>query len=461
MAVVPTGVTSLDKSRQSEDVDRYGPEQGYPVAPPAPAPPPATEAAEESAADDMKDEDRAAANSRSAQKRRAAPAAPKAAVGGSAGAPGADGGRFVGGTSASATATVAQSISAPRKLSDLAAVALEGGTTRYDIPYPITVPNQSATMVLLTSQHVPGEAVLLFAPEPGVAESQSHPFRVARFTNSTPGLLERGPIAVFEQASFLGQGMLDPLPPRATATVPFALERSVALTRDRREDEQGARLYRIEAGRLWIERDSVTRTLYRIDNGGDKQTKLLVKHPRLGDSRLFKPPAGTEDNIGSGSALVPTVLRPHSKTELTVDERRAAQQQADWLGPLADDAVRAYLADARANPDISRKLREAWIIRDELRKLLDDFEKLSNERGELERSSDETRRSLKAIEKNPQAADLRLKLTKRLGEASTRLDVITRRAIELQMAIDERQVRFRDALNELRLTAPLPVKDAP
>jgi hypothetical protein len=353
----------------------------------------------------------------------------------------------------------APTLSAPRRLSDLAAVALEAGTTRYDIPYPVTVPNDSATMVLLTSQRVPGAAVLLFAPEPGVEASSSHPFRVARFTNTTPGLLERGPIAVFEKASFLGQGMLEPLPPRATATVPFALERSVAVTSEVRVDQQGSRLFRIEAGALYIERDYVQRTRYLIDNGSDRAMKLLVKHPRQPGARLFKPPAGTEDNVGTLTALIPTELRTRGKAELTVDERRANQEMADWLDPLADDAVRGYLADPRANPAIVQKLKDAWVVREALRKHTDEFNALSKERDELERLTDETRRSLRAIEKNPQAADLRQKLTKRLGDASTRIDAITKRGIELRMSIDEQQVRFRDAVLGLKLEAPLPVKD--
>jgi hypothetical protein len=314
-------------------------------------------------------------------------------------------------------------------------------------------------MVLLTSQRVPGEAVLLFAPEPGVLDSHAHPFRVARFKNSTPGLLERGPIAVFEKASFLGQGMLEPLPPRATATVPFALERGVAVSSERKSDQQGARLHRIEAGQIFIERDAVERTIYRIDNGGDREAKLLVKHPRIPGARLFKPPPLTEDNLATRTALVPIALRSRGKSELVVDERHANQQSIDWLSPLADDAVRGYLADPRANPALAQKLREAWAIREVLRRALDEFEKLSNERNELERLSDETRRNLRAIEKNPQAADLRLKLTRRLSESSTRVDAITKRTIELKMNIDEQQVRFRDAVQELKLEAPLPVKD--
>src|SRR3989304_7858098 len=147
-------------------------------------------------------------------------------------------------------------------MSALAAVAVEAGTTRYEIPTPITVPDESATMVLLLSKSVPGEAVFLFAPGGGVPESATHPFRVARFKTSTKGLLERGPIAVFEKGSFLGQGMLDPLPPNATATVPFALERSLAVQSERKYDQQGARVARIESGELYIDRDSVTKTIY-------------------------------------------------------------------------------------------------------------------------------------------------------------------------------------------------------
>ena len=130
-------------------------------------------------------------------------------------------------------------MSAPRNLLSLAAVQVEGGVTRYDLRCPLTIPDHSATMVLILSRQVSGEALYLFAPDGGVGDSSSHPFRVGRFTNATPGMLERGPIAVFEEGAFLGQGMLDPLPAGRTATVPFALERSIAVDVERKYEEPG------------------------------------------------------------------------------------------------------------------------------------------------------------------------------------------------------------------------------
>ncbi|MEB2314213.1 MAG: hypothetical protein OZ928_20400 [Polyangiaceae bacterium] len=349
--------------------------------------------------------------------------------------------------------------SAPRNLSALAAVAVDAGTTRYEIPTAVTVPDKSATMVLLLSKRVPGQAVFLFAPDGGVPDSASHPFRVARFTNKTAGLLERGPIAVFEKGSFLGQGLLDPLPPGATATVPFALERSLAVESERKYEQQGARLHSVEAGQLTIERDQVMKTLYKLKNGGDRLARVLVKHPRVGGARLFKPPAGTEDNTGTGSALVPVEVRPHARAELTVDERQSTLESVDWLSPLAEEAVRAYLADSRSNPESVKQLTLAWQSREGLRKSTDELEQLVTEQRELENDSDETRRNLRAIEKNTQAADLRAKLTRRLGELSTRLEQLTKRLVELRMTVSEQQVRFRDAIRGLKIAGAPPPKD--
>jgi len=352
-----------------------------------------------------------------------------------------------------------QGLSAPRSMSALAAVAVGGGTTRYQIPGQVTVPDESATMVLLVSRQVPGESVFLFAPDGGVPDSSAHPFRVVRFENATTGLLERGPIAVFGEGQFLGQGMLDPLPPKGKATVPFALDRSVAVSSDRMSTEQGARLFRIEGGALYIERDSVTKTTYKVVSGSDESSKLLVRHPRMSSARLFKPPVGTEDDIATATALVPIPLKPHSRAELVVDERMASQQSMDWLHPLADEAVKGYLADVRADRGIVQKLTEAWTLREALKKAGDQVDALETEQHELEKSSRETRLSLEAIEKNNQAADLRVKLTRRLAEVTTRLDQITKKLIELRLSLGEAQVRFKEAIRDIKLAGPLPPRD--
>jgi hypothetical protein len=348
----------------------------------------------------------------------------------------------------------APAMSAPRNLLSLAAVQVEGGVTRYDLPLSLTIPDRSATMVLILSRQVSGEALYLFAPDGGVGDSSSHPFRVGRFTNATPGMLERGPIAVFEEGAFLGQGMLDPLPAGATATVPFALERSIAVDVDRKYEEQGARLAKIENGELTIERDRVIQTHYRMKNGGDKPAKILVKHPRDGSAKLFQPPIGTEDNVGTGHALVPATVPPGATTELVVDERAAQRQGADWFSAIADSAIKAYLADPKSNATAVQKLDAAWVVRADILKKRDEREGLQRQANDLSRASEETRRNLHAIEKNKTAEALRQKLTTRLSDNATKLDNISRRIVELDANLAELGVQFSEGLRDLNVFIP-------
>jgi hypothetical protein len=338
-----------------------------------------------------------------------------------------------------------------RNLAALAAVAVSGGATRYELPKPVTVPDNSATMVLLSDRQVPGGSTYLYAPDSGVPASSAHPFRVARFTNDTGGLLERGPLAFFGEGGFLGQGVIDPLPAGASATVPFGLERGLAVESRVEHIEEGARLFQVEAGTLIVERQVGPRTHYTIRSGMDRPDKLLVKHPRRHGTKLVDPPKGTEDNVGTGSALVPAEVAAKATAELIIDERQGRQQAEWWLNPLAEVAVKEYLASRDAKGEAAMGLRAAWVIRTDWKQLADEAERLRAEQVNLQELTRETRENLKALEKNKSAADLRNTLTARLAKSSARLDEITKRLIQRDMQIKELELRFREAIDKVKI----------
>jgi hypothetical protein len=243
--------------------------------------------------------------------------------------------------------------------------------------------------------------------------------------------------------------MVEPLPPKAKATVPFALERGLAVDSEIKYDQLGARLQKIEASQLFVSRDSVQKTIYRIKNGTSDAARVLFKHPRHRDARLHEPPQGTEDNVGTGYALIPLSVPGRKKAELVVDERSDYSQMVDWLSDLAGLAIKQYLSDPKADTKATGQLKSAWETREKLVAASRERESLVHEQQELEKASRETRLSLQAIEKNTQAADLRGKLTTRLRDLSTRMDAITKRLVEVKMTEDELGVRFRDAIRDI------------
>lgn len=346
----------------------------------------------------------------------------------------------------------------PRHLAQLAGAHVQAGTTRYDLPNPVTVPNESATMVLLVSRPVPGESVFMYAPDHGVAESLRHPFRVVRFTNDTPGLMERGPIAVLQSGAFLGQGLLEPLAAGAEATVPFALERALAVDQTRQDDTRDARLAHIEAGQLTIERDQVVRTTYRVRNGQAEQARVLLRHPRVAQMRLHEAPKGTDDRVGQGNALVPAVVGPHETAEVVVDERRAFKQVVDWFSPWADEAVKAYLADPRAKQEVASSLKALWGIRDELVRTREERQKLESERRIVDQAAHATRANLNSLKRNAGARvdQLRQQLAGRLSELDRRNAELLERATALSLKENELRIRFEDQVRQLNVEKGLP-----
>lgn len=351
--------------------------------------------------------------------------------------------------------------STPRNLQSLANVSIDQGTTAYRLPNPVTVPDESATMVLYLSQSVPGEAAFLYAPDGGVSGSAGHPFRVARFTNATSGLLEKGPIAVFDEGSFVGQGLVEPLPPGASATVPFALERGVGVSVDKEYDQRGARLAKVANGMITIRADRVTLTSYKVQNGLAEPAKVFLRHHRTYDARLVASPAGTEDEVGQGFALIPFMVPAKETKTQVVDERAPVKNQVGWTSVEARRAISEFLKDPDArkaanNAAAISLLDDAWKMVPKLRRFDDELTALHGKQRELGNSASEVRRSLKAIEKNSYAADLRKKLARQLSLITASQQKVGAQIVESQMQRDKLEVEFREVISGITLVVPEP-----
>jgi chaperonin cofactor prefoldin len=326
---------------------------------------------------------------------------------------------------------------------------VQGGVSRYDLPNPVTVPNRSATMVLLAVRNVPGESMYLFAPDGGVPDSATHPFHVARFENRSGAMLERGPLAIFETGSFLGQGMLDPLPDGATATVPFALERALAVDSNRTGSIEGARLVRIQHNQITVERYRIERTTYRGRNGMDHAVRVSLRHGLSNGVRLHEPPSGTTQT--DAAALVPLQLPARGNAQVELQTRVPFTIVVDWANEQAAEAIRAYLQSGHPSDAIATALHTALDLRQQLEDLARDRGTVDQQLNDLRQNADETRLNLLTIQRNPTAADLRAQLTQRLAQMATQIDTLTRRIVEIDTQIGERRVRLSELTRGLEV----------
>jgi len=304
-------------------------------------------------------------------------------------------------------------------------------------------------MVAIINESVPGEDALLYRPDPAVPGSDSYPLRVVRLENDTGVLLERGTVAIYQTGALLGQGLLEPLPAGATTSIPFAIERAVAVTVEHETDRTPARLIKIAGGRITIEEFSQRTTSFAIRNGADRSTKLYVRHARMANWEVVEPPEGTEQV--EGALLIPVSLEARRDSELEVVERTPVRRVVDLMSDLAAGAVELYLEGAAVDAAAGPVLRQAMEHRARLTEIQGRRHRLNEERQELRQASSETRSNLEAIRRIPRARDLRDRLTRRLAELSTRIDDLTNQIVELDAERSEMRVRLAESIRDITL----------
>lgn len=332
------------------------------------------------------------------------------------------------------------------------------GVTSYDLDHEVTIPDGGSTMVAILSTLVAGEEVDLFAPDSGVPQSMTHPFRVVRIVNGTGAMLERGPISVLGRGSFLGQGVLDNLPRDATSFVPFAVDRTVALESSIENGEAEGRLVRISHGNVTIERFSQRTTVYRARNGGTAAVKVFVRHARIVGAELRTPGENVETT--ATTALVPLQVPPHGDAEVRVVDRTPVQRTVEFVSDFAAEAVALYLSGPAVDAAQGPALARAIAIRTQLIDAQHRAQAASTQRDELQNASQETRANLEAIQRVASAADLRQRLVRRLADLDQNIAALTRTIVDAQTSVSELQVRMNEAIQDVTLEVPRPAAAA-
>jgi len=333
------------------------------------------------------------------------------------------------------------------------------GLTRFDLDQPVTVPDGTSTMVAIVNQAVEAEETFLFKPGGAGIGYESNPYRVVRFRNSTPFVLEPGPISIYAGGSFVGEGLSEAVSANTSATVPFAVEPGIMVSSktDRQDDEM--RLLRIVHRTLFVEnfRRRTTTWTAKAQTMQDGYT-VLIRHPKAGwKYELHQRPPGTEE-LRDGY-LVPLVVPAGRRTgSVSVTEQTPSEMSISiWDGPaikLLEDLLVATGLDAAARAKLEPIVR----VRKEMGRIDTQIDGLRRQQQALDQRADETRQNLRAIRKDARAGALRAKLTQRLEEFTEEANRIGREIVTLQSARLEKKIELEDLLEGLELHAPEPQK---
>jgi len=331
------------------------------------------------------------------------------------------------------------------------------GTAHFESDGAMNVPGGSSAMVSILNKEAEGEVVYLFDPETPHGD-ESFPFKAIRLRNPTDSVLESGPVTVFAAGRFIGEGLVEPIPARSVAFVPFALDRQVVVERKHNERDEIARIITVQRGVFSAEAKHTRRTTLTLFNRQDEKSVVYIRHTVQPGYKLTKSPAVSE-RMGLAH-LFRVELGPKAKTEVEIEEVTPVFKTTDVRAADGMDLVKVYLSSAAGNEALRKQVNELLKLQKETANIEHQIETTREQMQEYRGRMDELHGQILSLREVRTGAALLKALEKKMQDISDKVSAATITLVNLQETLMISRVHFQDAVAELTLDAPAPERSA-
>jgi hypothetical protein len=324
------------------------------------------------------------------------------------------------------------------------------GLTRYDLQGRVTVPDGTSTMVAILNNQVKAEQAFLFRPGGAGVGYERNPYRVVRFTNNSPFVLETGPISIYSGGSFVGEGIAKTIAAGARTTIPFSVEQEIHVTSHAGWGTGDTRLVKMKGGVMTVERWQQYTTNWKVQAPkSDKKTKVLIRHTRRGNRFTLKDKIEGLEEV-AGAWLVPVYVEP-GKTEAKIKliEQSPRRTTVSIWDNSASQLLSTFIKAKNVDEATLNKLKPIIAKREEIATIDREVANLKKQQRELDQRANQTRQNLEALKKDKAAGKLRARLSKRLDGFTKDGDKLGRRVVELTSQRLERKIEIDELVDGL------------
>jgi hypothetical protein len=323
------------------------------------------------------------------------------------------------------------------------------GESHFMADRPMTVRAGTSAMVAMLHGETTGGVVYLYDP---VSErgDKRFAFKAVRLDNPTSDTLEPGPVTVYGQGRFIGEGITEPVPPRASVVVPFALDKQIVIESNTSKQDRIAKLVTVQRGILTAEVQHRRQTRFTVTSRLAEPARVYLRHRleagwalveqpssfmRVGDSQLF------EITLGAGETRYVTIA------EATPVQRTFQLGSEEALGMM-----KVFIDEPGASPQLKAQIDALLGTHRGGADLVDKIETLREQLGEYRARSGELHAQLVTLKAVRTGGELMATLRGKLAETSERVQKTTIALIDAQEQLMLTRVKFQNQLSDLRLT---------
>jgi hypothetical protein len=309
----------------------------------------------------------------------------------------------------------------------------------------VTIKDRQSALVSILNKRVPAEDVLLYR----IDVSKSNPYRAVRLTNTTGYIIEKGPVAIYKDGSFVGEAVGGKVEANTSTFIPYSVDGRVLVSLEDRTEEGGARLLKIYNGQIVCEVKRVAVHKYTVYNRSKDPATMYVQRRHRTGWKIVQPTEGML--VEKSHYFVPVKVAASGKTEVEVKEETPVRRWVGLSSKHAREAIALYLRDPSADPKIGSSLREAMDLQDKIGKLDRELARLRRAKKTYSDRQKQVRQNLKLLGKSVRNADLARKLVASLKQLETDLNKVTRELVQKDMKRSELNDRLTVLIKSITL----------
>lgn len=322
------------------------------------------------------------------------------------------------------------------------------GTSHFESDQAMTVPKGTSAMISILHTPTEGEVVYLYDPESTRGNAQ-FAFRSLRLRNPTDSQLESGPVSVFGEGRFIGEGLAEPIPAHQVAFVPFALDRQVVVDRAGDDRDEIVKIITASRGVFQTQVRHIRRTTLVLHNRLPNKAVVYLRHTVPAGYHASKAPIDPEHVAGAD--LYRVEVDGFGKQDVVIEESTPVYRTADIRSAQGLELVRAYLSSAAVSGPLKAQVDE--LVRTE-KEIGDGETRIATTReqmGEYRQRMDELHAQIVTLRAVRTAGPLMTNLEKKLQEISDKLSKATIDVVAQEEKLMLARIKFQDGVADLSI----------
>jgi hypothetical protein len=322
------------------------------------------------------------------------------------------------------------------------------GESHFESGKAMTVKRGTSAMVAIVQGKASGEVVYLYDPE-STSGSDRFAFKSIRFRNPTRSTLESGPVTVYGDGRFIGEGLTEAIPPMASAVVPFALDRQVVIDSSGSDGDRISKLIKLHRGVLTAEVQHLRHTKLKIMNRLSTPATVLIRHSVPKGWKLLRGPK-TAELLGDAQ-LFEVKLDGGKHAVVELEEATPMVRILDLRSPVGLDLVRVYLQTPRVDAEFALAMDRLLKLHAEMVGHEEAIENLRQRGDEYRQRNDELHAQIFSLKAVKAKGTLMAHLEAKMKEISQRLQQNTIAIVDHQEKVMVAKVKFQEGLADLTL----------